>query len=279
MHSIAITNVLTNTSGRCFNWSDTIIFYPNTSVACTLTSCICCSLPFCSRTRTRFSTTIHSQFWMRACSCASPSRLVFSCSIFHFSNKSQPLDQSRLQFSVKVYSVKYSDNITWMINYLYEIYKTNAATNCGRRASLFNRFAFYTEIVFMCGILLYFLSMVSYFLYPIYMYLFDGEIVTLIPTYFPGINEKSYSGFIILSCYQILLIFLAFIAASACDFLFTMLIVNVPVMAILIEMEVEQLNDILTSQKVDEPLAKSKFRNILLMHREMTEYVNFGFFN
>lgn len=183
------------------------------------------------------------------------------------------MKKKSLQFCVKVYSVKYSANITWMINCLYDIYKANAATETGKRASLFNRFAFYTEIVFKCGTLLYFLSLLTYFIYPFYMYLYEGEIIALVPTYLPGVDEKSVSGFMILSCYHITIMILAFIGASGCDFMFAMLIANTPVMAILIEMEVQQLNDILTSQKVDVLLMKCKFRNILLMHREMTEYV------
>lgn len=167
--------------------------------------------------------------------------------------------------------MKYSDNITWMINYLYDIYKVNAATKDRRRASLFNRFAFYTEIIFKCGSLLYFLSAVTYLVYPFYVYFFEGEIITLVPLYAPAIDEKTLSGFIILTCYHLILMVFTLIGATACDFLFSMLIANTPVLAILIEMEVQQLNDMLTSQKVDVPLMKFKLRNILLMHREMTE--------
>lgn len=176
-----------------------------------------------------------------------------------------------MQFCVKVYAVKYRVNIHWMINYLYEIYKVNAVTKCEKRASLFNRFAFYTEIVFKCGALLYLLSISAYFLYPIYMYLFKGEVIVVLSIYFPGIDETTAGGYIFLLCYHITVLALAFIAVSACDFLFTMLIVNTPVMATLIEVEVQQLNGILTSAAVDVPLMKSKLRNILLMHREMTE--------
>lgn len=160
-----------------------------------------------------------------------------------------------------------------MINYLYEIYKVNAATKCQKRTSLFNRFAFYTEVVFKCGTLLYLLSISSYFLYPIYMYLFKGEVIVVLSIYFPGVDETTTGGYIFLLCYHITVLVLALIAVSACDFLFTMLIVNTPAMAILIEDEVQQLNGILTSQEVDVPLMKSKLKNILLMHREMTEWV------
>lgn len=156
---------------------------------------------------------------------------------------------------------------------MYDIYKVNANTKNHMRRTLFDRFAFYTEMIIECGAFLYFLSIISYFVYPIYTYWLKREIITLLPTFMPGIDEGSASGFIIITCYHILLLLVALVAASACDFLFTILIANTPVMATLIEMEVQQLNDILTSQKVDVLLMKSKFRNILLMHREMTEWV------
>lgn len=176
-----------------------------------------------------------------------------------------------LQVVVKIYSVKYSDRITWMINYLYDIYKVNATTKNQRRAAVFDRFAYYTEVVFKSGVVLYFASTIGYLFYPFCMYFLKGEIVTLIPTYFPGIDENTTNGYIILSCYHILLLFLSFVGISCSDLLFTMLIANTPIMSNMIELEVEQLNDILTSPKMDTLLMKSTFRNLLLMHREMTE--------
>lgn len=136
---------------------------------------------------------------------------------------------------------------------------------------MFNRFAFYTEIVLKIGITLYFLSTVSFYANLIYTYVFEGEIVAPLPTYFPGVDENSIGGFVVLFGYHSLIMFLGFVAASACDFMFTMLIVNIPVMAELIKMEMGRLNDILTGEKVDAPLMKCTLRNIVLMHRGMTE--------
>lgn len=159
----------------------------------------------------------------------------------------------------------------WTINHFHDIYKVNVKTKDPKRRNVFGQFGFYTEIVFKCGTFLYFLSILGYFVYPIYMYLFKNEIVSLMPIYIPGINEDTIAGFVSITCYHIILLLVAFVAASAVDFMFTMLIVNTPLMSDLIKMEVEQLNDALTSEKVDKLLVKFKLRNILLMHREMTE--------
>lgn len=181
------------------------------------------------------------------------------------------LSHSRSQMMTKIYSVKYSVDLMWMINYLNDVYKVNMSSKDKQRLAHFDSYSHYTEMVFKCGTFLYFLSVLSYFLNPIYMYWFEQEIVPLLPTYFPGIDEHSLNGFIILSCYHLTLLVLAFIATSASDFLFTMLIVNTPIMAILIGLEVEQLNEQLKQRSTHMTMVKSKLRNILLMHRELTE--------
>lgn len=136
---------------------------------------------------------------------------------------------------------------------------------------MFNRFALLTEIILKFGAFLYFSSGIAVFFYPLYMYIFHGELVTLNPTYLPGIDEKTVKGYIMIMIYQTILETVAVIGATASDCLFTMLIANTPVLSLLIEMEVEQLNEALTSDKVDKLLVKTRFRNMLLMHREMTE--------
>lgn len=171
----------------------------------------------------------------------------------------------------KIYSVKYHVDLMWMINFLNNIYKVNISSKDNKRLAHFDSYSRYTELVFKCGTFLYSLSILSYFVNPIYMYYFERKIVTLLPTYFPAIDEHSINGFIFLTCYHLTLIVVAFIASSASDFLFTMLIVNTPIMAILIGLEVEQLNEQLKVRPAEMTMVKYKLRNILLMHRELTE--------
>lgn len=175
------------------------------------------------------------------------------------------------QMIVKIFSVKHHVDLMWMINYLDGIYKANVKTEDKRRAAYFQKFSYYTEIVFKGGNFLYFLSVLSYFVNPLFQYIFENEVVTLLPTYLPGIDENTFDGYVILSCYHLVLMIVGFIAASASDFLFTMLIINTPILALLIGLEVEQLNEELDADKPDAVAIKNKLRNILLMHREMTE--------
>lgn len=138
---------------------------------------------------------------------------------------------------------------------------------------MFTRFAFLTEIIFKFGTFLYFVSGIAFLVYPLYMYFFKGELVTINPSYLPGIDETTVKGYIMITIYHIVLLSVAVVGATASDCLFTMLIANTPVLSLLIEMEVEQLNDALASENTDKLLVKSKFRNMLFMHREMTELV------
>lgn len=96
------------------------------------------------------------------------------------------------------------------------------------------------------------------------------EVVAMMPTYLPGIDEKTTGGFILLSGYHIIVMAFGFFALAGSDFLFTMVVTNTPIMACLAKMEAEQLNEELKNQE-SASMIKWRLRNILLMHLEMTE--------
>lgn len=169
-----------------------------------------------------------------------------------------------------MYSVRYEVQLRWMVNYLLKVYKANIDTKPANRRELFDTFSTYTELSFKIGLFLYFLSILSYFVYPIYMYVFESKIVTIIPSYIPGVNENTYGGYAVLSIYHIVLLVLALFGTTASDFLYVMLIINTPVLAVLLSYEVTELNHILTQKKIDENDMKHRVQNIILMHREIT---------
>lgn len=122
----------------------------------------------------------------------------------------------------------------------------------------------------MFGVGLYSLSALSNFIYPLYMYAFEHEVVTIMPTFVPFIDENTRNGYIVLSAFHVASLILGIIACCATDLLFTMITINTPVMASLIEDEVNQLNETVEGEKPQPMLAKVKLRNILLMNRERT---------
>lgn len=85
------------------------------------------------------------------------------------------------------------------------------------------------------------------------------------------IDETTRNGFIALGITHLVFITLT-VAGSACtDFMFFMIVVNIPVLSTIFVDNVEELNEILREETIDVLLAKSKLKNILLMHKEIWE--------
>lgn len=78
------------------------------------------------------------------------------------------------QIVTKFYSVKYSVDLMWMINYLIDVYKVYMSSKDKQLLAHFDSHSRYTEMVFKCGTFLYFLSVLSYFVNPMYMYWFSS---------------------------------------------------------------------------------------------------------
>lgn len=105
-------------------------------------------------------------------------------------------------------------------------------------------------------------------MYPVFVYFTQNKIVPIIPLYVPIINEKTTVGFVILTIYHILLIFLASVAAT--DFFLALVIVSSIIFAKLISLELQQIHADFNEN--DTTLArKCRFRNILRMLKEMCE--------
>lgn len=158
-----------------------------------------------------------------------------------------------------------------MVLYILNIYKENGTSKKLKRIELFATYAMITEYVIKIGTCLYALSLLAYFLNPIYMYLFKNEIEPLIPVYLPLINSNTINGYLILFAYHILVMISAFFGSSAVDFLFTGIIVNAPILAALINDDVDDLNEILSKKTtINANMARQRLQNILLMHQEFT---------
>lgn len=67
---------------------------------------------------------------------------------------------------------------------------------------------------------------------------------------------------------------LAATASAATDFLFVTIIVNFPVLSTILKDNIEELSSMLGEEEVNMPHVKAKFKNILLLHRDVYEYVS-----
>lgn len=174
-----------------------------------------------------------------------------------------------------MYSARYADEILWLVNYLLEIYKKNIKTVEQSRLDLFAKRSKFTDLALKFGVCVYCSSALNYFAYPLYMYVYENKIVTILPALIPGVDEQTLNGFFITLVYHIVLILLGLLGSLASDFMFTMLTINAPIMSHLFEYEVELLNDVLSGKKSELKNAKHVLRNILLMNRERTMLVNY----
>lgn len=134
------------------------------------------------------------------------------------------------------------------------------------RCQLFEQFGNYNYFVVIIGIILYTLSAFSYIVYVIAMYLFKNELVPLVPLFVSGIDETHFSDFILLTCIHVTILIIAIIGMIATDTLYAIILLNVPIISKLIEIECIDLNQQLIEIPKDTFAWKGRFKKILLMH-------------
>lgn len=175
------------------------------------------------------------------------------------------------QLVAKMTSVMYGKVLVTAMDQITFIYAANAKTTDRKRLMLLSNFSLITEIVLKAGSALYCCAGLFYILNPFYSYYFKNELIPLIPLYIPFIDEETKTGFITLCGIHFGFMILTVMATACTDFMFVMIIVNIPVLSTIFCDNVRELNDILKNKNVDVPAAKGKLRNILLMHRDIWE--------
>lgn len=125
-----------------------------------------------------------------------------------------------------------------------------------------------TEYLFIVMSTSYLLSVFTFFPYPVYMYLFEHEVVTIIPIYSPYLDHTHFVDYCILGAFHITLFIFATLGILACDFFMAINIISTLIFSKLISLDLQQI-DIDSQQKGAEMTVKGRFRNVLLMHQEM----------
>lgn len=181
--------------------------------------------------------------------------------------------QSRIysQVSIKMYSAEYGPMVVEVMDKIVAIYAANSKTTSRKRSKLLHLFSIITEVIIKGGFALYCLAGLFYTINPIYSYFFKHELIPLIPVYVAFIDETTKNGFISMGIVHLIFMVLT-VAGSACtDFMFVMIIANMPVLSAIFVGNIQELNEILREETVNVPLAKAKLKNILLMHKEIWE--------
>lgn len=178
---------------------------------------------------------------------------------------------------IKIYHIRYVDDLQWIVRCIQDLYKVHSKSRSKKRIKYFQNCVFVTEMIFKVMSTLYLLSVFTFFPYPLYMYYFEHEVVTIIPIHIPFVDDTTFVGYIIVSAYQIILFVLATTGVLACDSYMAIIIVSTLIFAKLIAFDMEQIDDDLL---LKDPMitVRSRFRNILLMHQETIRQVNTFFF-
>lgn len=172
------------------------------------------------------------------------------------------------QCTLKVYHVRYLDDILWLIQFIESMYKKNITTKLPERIDLFRMFSFITKYLFIGLMIIYIISMGTFLTLPIYMYYVENKIVALVPVYFPGINESTFIGYIELLIFHGIVVFLALVGIYAVDFFMVIIAIRSHIFSKLISFEFKQIN-IDLEEKEPEIMIWGRIRNVLQMHQEL----------
>lgn len=168
----------------------------------------------------------------------------------------------------KIVNTRFFLEMLWMVDFILAIYKRNTPSENPTRIELFHFYSLLGEYVLKGGFVCYVLAAMGYFVYPAYMYFFEGEIVTVLPLYIPTVDNETFKGYLIATSFHCLVIVLCFFGTTGNDFLFALIIINSPMMAALVKDEVNTLNAGLTKKTLSRADVFQRQRNILKMHSE-----------
>lgn len=101
------------------------------------------------------------------------------------------------------------------------------------------------------------------------MYAFYGLLVPITTVYIPGVNVTELRGFVITAISQVLQFGLGCCCIAAVDVLMAILLMCPLIHSYLICVDLAELSNRLNDGFVDRWAVKTKFRNIVLMIREM----------
>lgn len=201
---------------------------------------------------------------------------LFHFNLFFF--KSQISNKKCIAFEIfqaltKLFSMHYVEDIQWLLSFIQNFYKVHITTKSVERAAYFRKFALAIEYIFLFIMFFYTSTVASAFMFPVLVYFTKHELIPLIPLFIPGIDEKTTIGYIALWIYHTILELVALFGVMALDFVLVVVILSTLMFSKLISWEMDEIHRQL--QEKNSALAvKVRFRNILLMHHSIFEFVH-----
>lgn len=177
------------------------------------------------------------------------------------------------QLVAKSLLMRYTQQMTSVINRIIAVYEANAKTKSRKRAMLLQNMAWLSEMLLVGGLVAYMNCAALHFLNPIYGYFWQNEFKALFPLYIPFIDETTAIGFTILMTIQSFEIFIALLSSACADFAFMIKVINVWIFSTIFHGTVHELNDILRKEKARMPLVRTKLRRICKMYYDVWMWV------
>lgn len=152
---------------------------------------------------------------------------------------------------------------------LDEIYKSNNFNDCPIMTSCSEN----SMRLFKALLLLYCFSGLGFLVWTIGEYLILGSDL---PSFsqLPGINSSKTPGFLIMALFHVILTTMSSLGMGAVDGTVAVFTFNIRAFSGLFKQQIERLNAKLEQRDVNNSsqFIRYKFRNIIMMHREMTQY-------
>lgn len=164
----------------------------------------------------------------------------------------------------------HSQDFRWLARFLEHLYKAHITTKSPVRLKYFEKFARITEIFFQCLFILYISSVILFLVYPFFMFVTQNELIPLFPLYIPGIDEKTTSGYIILTMSHLYLLILCVMGLLSYDYFNSVVMISSLIFAKLIGWEMDEIHVDL-QENATKWRVHGRLRNILQMHQEMFE--------
>lgn len=177
------------------------------------------------------------------------------------------------QCLIKVYAMRYGHKVIELIDKLVDIYKANKDHRSQRRLKMLDFFVTITEYVFIAGISIYTLTLVAYFFTPLVIYILEHKLVKMLPISLPFLDDQTAIGYTIMTIFQTSGLLGSYFGIGSNDFVFTMIIMNVHVLANIFSDSVTALNDGLKEKHPNRIAVKAHFLNTLLLNNEIAEWV------
>lgn len=168
----------------------------------------------------------------------------------------------------------YPKRINDKIQFLSKIYKSNGSESSNYRILLkwSQRSLWFVKY----GIIPVAAATGTFMIYPILMYFVFGENKALmVPMLLPGIDETSHMGYLVLLVYHMASLFLCLFGQCNTDFMLVLFVMHMWPISEIFANTFNELNEALENpDNIHSRRVTGHFRNICIMHREMSEYLD-----